>query len=110
MRFKDYKSVSVQSIQRDFQRYGKRNEKERTQPCAEPQNNSVRRVQLVGENSIYYKNRHLIVGRLVRVVEKGAFGGYVCEFVHEEDRKALNQANDWSDSKQQYLFDNIKFK
>lgn len=37
-------------------------------------------------------------------------GGWVCEFVHEDDRRAINNAAGWSDSKKQYLFDFVKFK
>lgn len=34
----------------------------------------------------------------------------VCEFVHDDDRKALNMAAGWSDNKKVYLLDGVKFK
>lgn len=113
MRFKekpDYRAISRQSIQKDMQREKSRGEPQKPQKNEEPQSNSTRRIAFVGENSSYYKFRQYIVGRLVRLIEKGTYGGWVCEFVHDEDSKALNHYAGWSDSKKQYLFDCIKFK
>ena len=35
---------------------------------------------------------------------------WYCEFVHDDDRKALNMAAGWSDNKKLYLLDCVKFK
>lgn len=56
------------------------------------------------------KLRSFIVGKLVRLVQKSSVGGWVCEFVHDDDRKAINHAAGWSDNKKQYLLDCVKFK
>lgn len=109
MRLKrDYKAVSVRSIAKDFRYFA--NQRQKPKPNTPPEPQGIRRVQFVGENSPYYKNRHLIVGKLIRLIAKGYVGGWICEFVHDEDSKALNRANGWSDEKKEYLFDNIKFK
>ena len=51
-----------------------------------------------------------IVGKLVRLKEKANVGGnsWYCEFVHDDDRKALNMAAGWSDNKKLYLLDCVK--
>lgn len=107
----DFGAISRASIKRDFQRV-QRYPKEGKRPQIEnpPEINAERRVLFVGENSSYYKMRSFIVGKLVRLVQESSVGGWVCEFVHDDDRKAINNAAGWSDSKKQYLFDCIKFK
>lgn len=107
----DYGAISRSSIKRDFQRVQRYPEREK-RPQIEnmPEINAERRVLFVGENSGYYKLRSFIVGKLVRLVHKSSVGGWVCEFVHDDDRKAINHAAGWSDNKKQYLLDCVKFK
>lgn len=113
----DYGAISRRSIQNDFKRYkgtrkGRNARKSKIRPQIEntPEINAERRVLFVGENSSYYKLRSFIVGKLVRLVQKSSVGGWVCEFVHDDDRKAINHAAGWSDNKKQYLLDCVKFK
>lgn len=107
----DYGAISRRSIQNDFKRVQStrkgRNARKSKNP---PEINAERRVLFVGENSSYYKLRSFIVGKLVRLVQKSSVGGWVCEFVHDDDRKAINHAAGWSDNKKQYLLDCVKFK
>lgn len=107
----DYEAISRLSVKRDFQRVqtypqnGKRPEIKK-----QPELNAVRRIAFVGENSSYYKQRFLIVGKLVRIIKPIETGGFICEFVHDADRRTLNDRAGWSDMKKEYLFDCIKFK
>lgn len=107
----DYGAISRRSIKNDFirvQTYPKR--EKRPQIENPPEINAERRVLFVGENSSYYKLRSFIVGKLVRLVQKSSVGGWVCEFVYDDDRKAINHAAGWSDMKKEYLLDGVKFK
>lgn len=107
----DYGAISRRSIQNDFKRVQRYPEREkRPQIENPPEINAERRVLFVGENSSYYKLRSFIVGKLVRLVQKSSVGGWVCEFVYDDDRKAINHAVGWSDNKKQYLLDCVKFK
>lgn len=74
-----------------------------------PKINARRRIIFVNENSSYYKFRSCIVGKIVKLVRKTDVG-WICEFVNDDDRIALNKAAGWSDRKIQYLFDCVKFK
>lgn len=112
----DYAEISRRSIQRDFQRpayrqyVGKHDTvSEKHEQNEPPKENAERRIIFVCEQSSYYKYRSYIVGKLVRLVEQAQSGGWFCEFVHDEDRQALNKAAGWSE-KQQYLFDCVKYK
>lgn len=110
-RIPDFCAISRRSIRRDFE-YGKiyaRGEKRR-EIANSPEINSERRIIFVGENSSYFKLRAFLLGRHVRLVEQSSVGGWVCEFVRDDDRQALNTAAGWSESKDRYLFDNVKFK
>lgn len=100
----DYWKAARQSILRDFSgRYGR---KEPQRPT--PKSEDTRRIISIGEGSSYFKYRSHIVGRLVRVKAKAETGGWICEFVYEADRKALNAAAGWT-MKREYLFDCVKF-
>lgn len=110
-RIVDYGAISRRSIKSDFRRVQTYSEREkRPQIENPPEINAERRVLFIGENSSYYKLRSFLVGKLVRLVQESSVGGWVCEFVHEDDRKAINNAAGWSDSKKQYLLDCVKFK
>ena len=101
----DFRAISRDSMRRDFNRVQTYHQKEKR-----PELNAVRRIAFIGENSSYYKQRFLIVGKLVRIIKPIETGGFICEFVHDTDRRALNDNAGWSDMKKEYLFDCIKFK
>ena len=107
----DYGAISRQSIKNDFRRAQTYPAREKRQQIENPPEiNSERRVLFVGENSSYYKLRSYLVGKLVRLIEQSSVGGWVCEFVHDDDRKAINHAAGWSELKNTYLLDCVKFK
>ena len=100
MRFKnDYAAESKNSIKKDLI-------SARQERSADAAN---KRIKEVRPTSSYYKYSRYIVGRLVRITGKGLCGN-VCEFVHDEDRQALNNAAGWSDKKREYIFDSVIFK
>lgn len=76
-----------------------------------PSDGAQRRINTISETSSYYKYRYLIVGKLVRIKRDSdiGFNTFLCEFVFDDDRKALNNAAGWTEKKE-YLFDGIKFK
>lgn len=105
----DFLTDSRRSIQRDFQRYRRKEKAPEIEDL--PKINAERRIVFVGEKSEYFRFRSYIVGKKVRLIRESVVGGgWVCEFIHDDDRKALNHAGGWSDNKKQYLFDRIKFK
>lgn len=107
----DFWAISSRSIKNDFKRVQTYPAEEKSPQIEnQPEINAERRVLFVGKNSGYYKLRSFIVGKLVRLIEKSSMGGWICEFVHDDDRKAINAAAGWSDNKKQYLFDCVKFK
>lgn len=69
-----------------------------------------RRVIFIGSDSPYFKYKDYILGRLVKIIEKSEVGGFLCEFVHEEDSNALNKAAGWENGKRKYLFDSVRLK
>lgn len=101
--------ASRQSMQKDLNRYGKKPEKkiEVQQP---PEVGAQRRIVQISEKSEYAKFSKYIVGNVVKLIRKSMFGGWVCEFVFDEDRVKLNRAAGWSNSKKEYTFDGLKFK
>lgn len=103
--------ISKQSIKKDFNK-NKKHIKEEPRPefNERPKENSERRVAQIFETSAYAKYARFFVGKLVRILRPGSFGGYFVEFVFDEDRKALNRAAEWSDNKTEYLLDGVKFK
>ena len=110
---RDFGAISRASIKKDFQMIRKYNREEKVPEIEElPQINAERRVIYISDSSAYYKYARCIVGKLVRLKEKANVGGnsWYCEFVHDDDRKALNMAAGWSDMKKVYLLDGIKFK
>lgn len=109
----DYGAISRSSIKRDFQRVQRYPKEEKCPEIDElPKINAERRIIHISETSAYAKFAPFIVGKLIRIREKANVGGnsWYCEFVHDDDRKALNMAAGWSDNKRGYLFDGIKFK
>lgn len=77
-----------------------------------PKINQDLRIIHISENCSYAQYARFVVGKLVRLIEpKGnntTSGWY--EFVFDDDRRALNAAAGWSDSKKMYLFERPKFK
>ena len=107
----DYGAISRRSIQNDFKRVQRYPEREkRPQIENPPEINAERRVLFVCENSAYYRYRSFFVGKLVRLIKQSNVGGWIVEFVHDDDRKAINHAAGWSDMKKEYLLDGVKFK
>lgn len=109
----DYGAISRSSIKKDFQRVQRYPTEEKTLQIEElPKINAERRIIHISDVSGYAKFARYIVGKLVRLKEKANVGGnsWYCEFVYDDDRKALNMAAGWSDNKKLYLLDGIKFK
>lgn len=109
----DFGAISRSSIKKDFHRLQRcHTEGKRPQIEELPKINAERRVIHISEVSGYAKFARYIVGKLVRLKEKANVGGnsWYCEFVHDDDRKALNMAAGWSDNKKLYLLDGIKLK
>lgn len=108
----DFGAISRSSIKKDFQRVQRPRRGKRPQIEELPKINAERRIIHISEVSGYAKFARYIVGKLVRLKEKANVGGnsWYCEFVHDDDRKALNMAAGWSDNKKLYLLDGIKFK
>jgi hypothetical protein len=99
-------NISKNSIKKDFKDSGVKKEINEV-----PQDGAERRVLSISERSDYYKKRHLIIGKLIKIVDHSSIGfnSFVCSFVFEEDRKLLNNALGYTDKKE-YLFEGIKFK
>lgn len=109
----DYGAISRSSIKKDFQRVQRCPAEKKCPQIKElPKINTERRIIHISEVSGYAKFARYIVGKLVRLKKKANVGGnsWYCEFVHDDDRKALNMAAGWSDNKKLYLLDGIKFK
>ena len=107
----DYGAISRRIIKNDLRKVRIYPEKEkRPQIENAPEINAERRVLFVGENSSFYKLRSFVVGKLVRLIRQSNVGGWIVEFVHDDDRKAINHAAGWSDMKKEYLLDGVKFK
>ena len=98
----DFGAISRSSIKKDFQRVQRYPAEEKRPQIEEmPKINAERRIIHISEVSGYAKFARYIVGKLVRLKEKANVGGnsWYCEFVHDDDRKALNMAAGWSDNK-----------
>lgn len=102
---KDYSEIVRRSIRRDF---AKANFKRNGRVPKTPHPKDTKRVVDLNELSGYAKFRRYIVGRLVRIVEKGLNGCWV-EFVRDQDREALNRAAGWTKEKCRFLLDGAKF-
>lgn len=107
----NYEAISRRSMQREFKRDKLYTTREKTPEIKKkPEISSERRILFVNQNSSYYRYRTFLTGRLVRIIRESCVGGYICEFVHDDDRQALNRAAGWSDMKKEYLLDSVKFK
>lgn len=108
-----YGDIARASVKRDMELYRMRKDKERVPNFEDLDKISKdQRVAYISDKSEYAKFAQYIVGKLVKVKERANIGSnsFYCEFVFDADRKALNAAAGWSDSKHLYLFDGIKFQ
>ncbi len=103
---KDYTETIRRSVKRDF---AKANFKRLGQSPKAPRHKHVRRVVSMTDSSGYAKFRRLVVGRLVRILARWDGGGWLVQFVKDRDRRALNRAAGWSNEKEVYLLDGVKF-
>lgn len=101
---KDLNEQIRRSIRKDFAKANfKRNRERKT-----PHKKDTKRVIYLNERSMYFRYRRFILGKLVRLFERGTDGYVWVEFVHDADREALNRAAGWTD-KRRYLLDGAKF-
>lgn len=109
----NFGAISRLSVKRDFKRVQTYPAEGKVPQIEElPKINAERRIIHISETSGYAKFARYIVGKLVRLKEKANIGdnSWYCEFVYDDDRRALNVAAGWSDNKREYLFDGVKFK
>lgn len=120
----DYGAISRRSIKKDFyseriyieQRKTPENEKQpkiTPQKPKEPEEGESKRIASINPVCEYAKYARYFVGKLVRLINKKGVGDSTTgwyEFIHDEDRKALNEAAGWSDNKKMYLLERPKFK
>lgn len=120
----DYGAISRRSIKKDFyseriyieQRKTPENGKQpkiTPQKPKEPEEGESKRVASINPICEYAKYARFFVGKLVRLINKKGVGDSTTgwyEFIHDEDRKALNEAAGWSDNKKMYLLERPKFK
>ena len=99
----DYSEIVRRSIRKEFARCGRKRE------IKTPHPKNTRRVISLNERSEYARFKRFIVGKLVRILESGNDGGYWVQFVRDDDRLALNAAAGWSENKNRYLLDGVKF-
>lgn len=121
----DYEVISRRSVAKDFypERIHiihkkvpeKRNSREINIPKQQeqPEEGQSKRISTINPICMYSKYARFFVGKLVRLISKKGEGDSTTgwyEFVHDEDRKALNEAAGWSDNKKMYLLERPKFK
>lgn len=109
----DFAAISKRSVKRDFKNNQElATNKETAIIEHESLLNSEFRIASVQESSSYNKYYRYIIGKLVRLIERSnmSANSWYCEFIYDDDRKALNKAAGWSDNKRKYLFDGVKFK
>lgn len=108
----DFGDISRRSIKKDFNRRKTPEQKFKKDFQEAPRNGEAKRIIFVNETCSYAKYARFIVGKLVRCVEskgKGTTTGWY-EFVHDDDRRALNAAAMWSNNKNRYFLERPKFK
>lgn len=102
---RNYEDIVRRSVKRDFEGASfKRFPRERKE--ARPKN--VRRVLEVSDNCYYAKFRKYFIGKLVRIIS-GGMATYWVEFMFDADREKLNAAAGWSNAKNRYYLDGVKF-
>lgn len=119
----DYDAISRCSVRKDFV-CGKTYGNQIKTPQAKNYNKitilknsytqkEYKRIAAINPTCMYAKYARYFVGKAVRLVsdagmENSTTGWYA--FIHDDDRKALNQAAGWSDEKKQYLLERPKFR
>lgn len=94
---KNYEALIRRSVKRDF--VGATFKK-----LAKDKSN-VKRVAEINEGCYYFRYRKYFVGKLVHILP----GNWV-RFIHDSDRRRINEAAGWSDAKCEYLLDGVKFE
>lgn len=112
----DYEAISRRSVAKDFYPEQIRN----TKKTPENQNSHEingredgKRISMINPTCEYARFARFFVGKLVRLISKSGVGDSTTgwyEFIHDEDRKKLNEAGGWSDNKKMYLLERPKFK
>lgn len=99
-------NISKKSIKKDFEGSGIKKQINEV-----PKVGSEKRIISISERSDYYRYKHLINGKLVRIVDQSSIGfnSFICSFVFDEDRIKLNKSLGYTDKKE-YLLEGIKFK
>ena len=123
----DYGAISKRSIKRDFyseeihirkekvpekRNFAKITETHKAKKKDESPDNPCR-IASINPNCQYARFAKFFVGKLVKRVMKTRIGESTTgwyEFVHDEDRKTLNEAAGWSDRKNRYLLERPKLK
>lgn len=119
----DYEAISRRSIKRDF--YPERiyltqrkmpengNPKEIIAQLDNGHEGKVYRIASINMICEYARYSKYFIGKLVRLIRSKGIGDSTTgwyEFLHDEDRIALNQAAGWSDNKREYLLERPKLK
>lgn len=105
----NYREESRKSMRKDFNRTHVEQKVKRVEQL--PEQGAKRRISFVGGE--YARHAKLLVGRLVRLIEKEEDLGnntWKIEFVFDDDRKALNSKAGWSDLKKSYTLEGVRFK
>lgn len=109
----DYGAVARASVKRDFKSFHNYSSKEKVPEIQDFDKITARcRIIHISDTSCYARFSQYIVGKLVVLKERASIGhsSWYCEFVYDRDRKALNAAAGWSDRKNTYLLDGIRFE
>ena len=113
----DYGEISRRSIAEDFyseEMYGRRKITPENQNSHEINGREDgKRISMINPTCEYARFARFFVGKLVRLISKSGVGDSTTgwyEFIHDEDRKKLNEAGGWSDNKKMYLLERPKFK
>lgn len=103
---KDYNELVRRSIRKDF---AKANFKRNGRAPKIPHPKGTKRIIALDPQSEYYRYRKFLIGKLVRMLQEGATGGIWVEFVNDSDKRNLNKAAGWSEEKNKYLLQGVKF-
>lgn len=95
-----FEDMVRKSMRRDF---ANANFKKLGQQVKTPHPLNTKRITGIREQCDYFKYSRYLLNKLVRILEETNTGGKWVEFVNDNDRKALNNAAGWSDSKNRYL-------
>lgn len=105
---RNYSEIARSSVRSDFAAFERKPQQVRVERIST--SGEVKRIAFVNANSGYFKYKHLLVGKQVRLLREASFGGWFCSFLFDEDRRALNNTAGWSENKTEFLLDGVKFK